>query len=180
MRRVALVILVTTASLLTTQLWAWEPNTNNKMELQVQGAILDIMKTDEGMAEWFSTAAGYAVFPRVGKGGIGIGGARGKGLVIAGDEVIGKTTMSQVTIGLQLGGQVYSEFVFFRDETALKDFKRENYEFGAHASAVAASAGAASTAAYNSGVAVFTSATSGLMLEAAVGGQKFTFEGDKD
>ena len=79
------------------------------------------MNTDEGMAKWFSDAAGYAVFPRVGKGGIGIGGARGKGLVIAGDEVVGKTTMSQITIGLQLGGQVYSEFVFFRYETALKD-----------------------------------------------------------
>jgi len=96
--------------------------------------------------------------------------------VIAGDQVIGKTSLSQVTVGLQLGGQAYAEFIFFRDTTALDDFKRGNYEMGAQASAVAATAGAAADADYNSGVAVFTNTTGGLMFEASVGGQKFTFE----
>ncbi len=128
------------------------------------------------MEDWFKNAAGYAVFPSVGKGGIGIGGAHGKGLVIAGDKVIGTTSLSQITVGLQLGGQAYAEFIFFRDQTALDDFKRGNYEMGAQASAVAATAGAAADASYNSGVAVFTNTTGGLMFEASVGGQKFKFD----
>jgi lipid-binding SYLF domain-containing protein len=155
---------------------AWEPNPKDKMELKVQAAILEVKKADPGMEEWFKTAAGYAVFPTVGKGGMGIGGAHGKGLVIAGDRVIGKTSLSQVTIGLQLGGQAYAEFIFFRDATALADFKRGNYEMNAQASAVAATAGASADADYNSGVAVFTHVSGGLMYEASVGGQKFKFE----
>jgi lipid-binding SYLF domain-containing protein len=146
------------------------------MELKVQAAILDILAKDPGMEDWFKNAAGYAVFPNVGKGGIGIGGAHGKGLVIAGDKVIGKTSLSQVTVGLQLGGQAYAEFIFFKDETALADFKRGNYEMGAQASAVAATAGASADASYNQGVAIFTNAAGGLMFEASVGGQKFKFE----
>ena len=155
--------------------WAWDPDPNDKMQLKVQAAILDIVAKDPGMEDWFKNATGYAVFPSVGKGGIGIGGAHGKGLVIAGDKVIGTTSLSQVTLGLQLGGQAYAEFIFFRDQTALDDFKRGNYEMGAQASAVAATAGAAADASYNSGVAVFTNTTGGLMFEASVGGQKFKF-----
>jgi len=155
---------------------AWEPDPKDKMELKVQAAILDILAKDPGMQDWFNSAAGYAVFPNVGKGGVGIGGAHGKGLVIAGDQVIGKTSLSQVTVGLQLGGQAYAEFIFFKDQTALDDFKRGNYEMGAQASAVAATAGAAADANYNSGVAVFTNTTGGLMFEASIGGQKFKFK----
>jgi len=175
--RKALISLVILSLLLSiSTAWAWEPDPNDKMELKVKGAILDILAKDPGMEDWFKNAAGYAVFPSVGKGGIGIGGAHGKGLVIAGDQVVGKTSLSQVTLGLQLGGQAYAEFIFFRDATALEDFKRGNYEMGAQASAVAATAGAAADASYNSGVAVFTNTTGGLMFEASVGGQKFTFE----
>ena len=128
------------------------------------------------MADWFNHSAGYAVFPKVGKGGIGVGGAYGKGTVIAGDQTVGQTSLSQVSIGLQLGGQVYAEFIFFKDETALADFKRGNFELGAQASAVAATAGASADASYNKGVAIFTNVSGGLMYEASVGGQKFTFE----
>jgi lipid-binding SYLF domain-containing protein len=169
---------ILTATLILTGFnsWAWEPDSNNKMELEVKAAMLDIQQKDEGMNDWFSGAAGYAVFPKVSKGGIGIGGAHGKGLVIAGDAVSGTTSLSQLTIGLQLGGQIYSEFIFFRDETALADFKRGNYEMGAQASAVAATSGAAANASYNGGVAVFTNTTGGLMFEATVGGQKFKSE----
>ncbi len=155
---------------------AWEPDPANKRQLEVKAAILDIKQKDPGIEDWFKGAAAYAVFPKVGKGGIGIGGAHGKGLVIVGDKVIGKTSLSQVTIGLQLGGQVYSEFIFFRDQTALEDFKRGNYEVGAQVSAVAATAGASADASYNKGVAIFTNVGGGLMYEASVGGQKFTYE----
>ena len=155
---------------------AFEPNPNDKMELEVAAAIVDLKKTDPGMDSWFKSAAGYAVFPSVGKGGLVVGGAYGKGLVLANEAVIGTTSLSQVTVGLQLGGQAYAEFIFFKDQTALEDFKRGNFELGAQASAVAATAGASADAAYNKGVAIFTNVTGGLMYEASVGGQKFEFE----
>jgi lipid-binding SYLF domain-containing protein len=155
---------------------AWDPDPANKAQLEVKSAILGLLEKDPGMKDWFDNSAGYAVFPKVGKGGIGIGGAYGKGLVIAGDQVIGNTSLSQLSIGLQLGGQVYSEFIFFYDQTALADFQRGNFELGAQASAVAATAGASADASYNKGVAIFTNVTGGLMYEASVGGQKFTYE----
>lgn len=155
---------------------AWDPDPANKAELEVKSAILGLLEKDPGMKDWFDNSAGYAVFPKVGKGGIGIGGAYGKGLVISGDRVIGNTSLSQLSIGLQLGGQVYSEFIFFYDQTALADFQRGNFELGAQASAVAATAGASADASYNKGVAIFTNVTGGLMYEASVGGQKFTYE----
>jgi hypothetical protein len=111
----------------------------------------------------------------VAKGGIGIGGAHGKGIVILGDKTIGDTSLSQFTIGLQLGGQVYAEFIMFKDVTALGNFQRGNFEMGAQLSAVALTAGASLDAAYDDGVAVFTVAEGGLMFEASVGGQKFKY-----
>ena len=99
-----------------------------------------------------------------------------RGLVIVNDRVDGYTTMSQATIGLQLGGQKYAQFIFFRDTVALGHFRRGNFEFGAQASAVAITAGASSDAAYDQGVAIFTQAAGGLMLEGTVGGQRFTYE----
>lgn len=154
----------------------WQPNLEDEMELEVQGAIVAIKEKDPGIEDWFKYAAAYAVYPSVGKAAVGIGGAYGKGLVIAGDKVIGTTSISQVSVGFSLGGQVYSEFIFFRDQTALDDFKRGNYEVGAQASAVAVTKGASADASYNKGVAIFTNTTGGLMGEAAVGGQKFSFE----
>ena len=127
------------------------------------------------MERWFKSAYAYAVFPRVAKGGIGIGGAHGKGIVIQGDKTIGDTSLSQFTIGLQLGGQVYAEFIMFKDATALGNFQRGNFEMGAQLSAVALTAGASLDAAYDDGVAVFTVAEGGLMFEASVGGQKFKY-----
>ena len=156
--------------------WAWEPDPNNKMQLEVQSAILTLKSKDPGMADWFNNAAGYAVFPNVGKGAVGIGGAHGNGLVIAGDKVVGKTSLSQVSIGLSLGGQKYAEFIFFKDDIALGEFKRGNYEMGAQASAVIVKAGASADAAYNSGVAIFTDIAGGVMADVSVGGQKFSYE----
>ncbi|MCC8395463.1 hypothetical protein LJ656_23020 [Paraburkholderia sp. MMS20-SJTR3] len=141
-------------------------------------------------------AYGYAVFPKIAKGGAGIGGARGKGRVYEQGHYIGDATMTQLTVGLQLGGQVYSELILFEDERALKEFTGGNFEFGADANAIAitAAAGAktgsigtsanvsggkndAKTAGdYRKGMAVFTVAKGGLMYEASVGGQKFSYK----
>lgn len=142
----------------------------------VPHAVAEFKKADPSIAKWFDEAYGYAIFPSVGKGAIGIGGARGKGWVYEQGKIIGRTSLTQVTIGLQLGGQAYREVIFFKDETALKDFCRGNYELSAQASAVAANQGAAANAKYNGGVAIFTMAKGGLMYEASVGGQKFSFK----
>lgn len=154
----------------------FEPDVNDRMQLDVKRAIIDIKAADPGIEAFFENAAGYAVFPSVGKGGLIIGGAYGKGLVIVGDQAVGNTSMTQATIGLQLGGQKYAQFIFFKDETALGHFRRGNFEFGAQASAVAATAGASADANYDSGVAIFTLAGGGLMVEGSVGGQRFTYE----
>jgi len=164
-----------TLAALTGPVLAWEPDINDRMQLDVQRAIVNIKKADPGIETFFGNAAGYAVFPSVGKGGFVIGGAFGRGLVIAGDKVVGYTSMSQATIGLQIGGQSYAQFIFFKDETAIGHFKRGNFEFNAQASAVAITAGASADAAYDSGVAVFTHAAGGLMLEASIGGQRFKY-----
>jgi len=155
---------------------SWEPNLSSKSELEVKAAMASLLEKDPGMKDWFDNSAGYAVFPRVGKAGFGIGGARGKGLVISGGRVVGKTSLNQLSIGLQLGGQVYSQFIFFYDPIALADYQRGNFELGAQVSAVAATTGASADASYNSGVAIFTHASGGLMGEVSVGGQKFTYK----
>jgi lipid-binding SYLF domain-containing protein len=172
-------LLTLTALLLATQAHAFEPNVNDEMELNVAQAILAIKRADPGIEAFFENAAGYAVFPGVGKGGLVVGGAYGKGLVIVDEKVVGYTTMTQASIGLQIGGQKYAQFIFFKDDVAIGHFKRGNFEFGAQASAVAITAGASADASYDGGVAVFTHAAGGLMVEGSVGGQKFTYEPKK-
>ena len=146
---------------------------------------------------FFGNAYGYAVFPTIGKGGIGIGGAHGSGKVYAGGKVTGTSKMTQVTIGFQLGGQAFSQIIFFEDERAYKEFTSGEFEFGAQASAVAITAGAQAKAGtsgatagatskgdagsqakvgYQKGLVIFTHAKGGLMYEASLGGQGFSFE----
>lgn len=148
---------------------------------------------------FFSHAYGYAVFPTIGKGGIGIGGAYGSGRVYVKGKHVGDTSVAQVTIGLQLGGQAYSEIIFFENSRVFREFTGGNFEFGAEASAVAITAGASAQASttgssagastssssatttgkYQKGLAVFTVAKGGLMYEAAIGGQKFSYKARK-
>jgi len=148
-----------------------------KVELteQVKETITQFEKIDEGIKEFFKTSAGYAVFPKVAKGGLGIGAAHGDGQLFEKGELVGQTELTQVTIGLQVGGQVYGEVVFFETAETLKNFKEGNFEFSAQVSAVAAAEGASQNAKYKLGVLVFTLAKGGLMLEASVGGQKFDY-----
>jgi lipid-binding SYLF domain-containing protein len=144
-------------------------------ESDVAVVIAKFKAKDPGLADVFASAAGYAVFPTVGKGGIGIGGARGKGWVYEHGALIGRSTLTQISIGLQLGGQAYSEVVFFKDQAALDNFKLGHLKLDAQASAVALTARAAADLAYRNGIAIVTMAKGGLMYEASVGGQKFSF-----
>jgi len=176
MRITALFFTAVFSLIFSSTLWAFNPDVSDELQLDVAKAIIDIKKADPGIEEFFNNAAGYAVIPKVGKGGVGIGGAYGKGLVIVGDDAVGRTTLSQVTVGFQLGGQVYSQFIFFKDQAALESFQRGNFELGAQASAVAVTLGASADANYDKGVAVFTHVGGGLMYEATISGQKFKYE----
>ena len=166
---------------------------------------LDNFRT-AGAGEFIDDAYGYAVFPSIGKGGIGIGGAHGKGSVYKGGKLTGTVKMNQITYGLQLGGQVYSQMIFFRDERSYNDFTSGNFEFGAQATAVALTASATASTSTGgggtasagtdadsndvtaekkqydgrSGMAIFTIAKGGLMYEATLGGQKFKFQALED
>ena len=137
---------------------------------------LNKFKKIHALKPYFKKAKGYAVFPNIGKGGIGIGGARGKGEVFEKDEVIGSTSVTQLSIGLQLGGQAFSQIIFFKDKKDLERFTQGNFEFGASASAALITEGANASADYSDGVAVLTFSKGGLMYEASIGGQKFSFQ----
>ena len=128
----------------------------------------------------FKTKAyGYAVFPKITKAGIGIGGAAGNGIVYQNNTVVGSSKLKQASIGLQLGGQQYSELIFFENKEAFEHFTNGNLKFDAQASAVALTEGASINMAYKNGVAVFTRAKGGLMYEASIGGQHFTYKPKK-
>jgi lipid-binding SYLF domain-containing protein len=135
-----------------------------------------LKSTDPSIERFFKNAPGYVVFPTVNKGAFVVGGAGGAGILFEDGKPIGKTSIGQVTVGVQAGGQAYTEIIFFENSAELLDFKKGNFGFAAQVSAVALSAGAAANAKYRSGVAVFTMTKTGLMAEASVAGQWFHYE----
>lgn len=145
------------------------------LEPEARAAAERFRTADPGIQRFFDSAYGWAMFPKITKGAVGIGAAGGEGLVYEQGNIVGHASMSQATIGAQLGGQTYSEAIFFQDRASLDRFKEGHFEFSAQASAVAAEDGGAATADFQSGVAVFTLARGGLMFEASIGGQKFRY-----
>lgn len=154
------------------------------------------MFRNAGISDMFDSAFGYALFPTIGKAGFVIGGAYGKGQVYAQGKYQGNTTMTQATIGFQLGGSGFSQVVFFQDKRAFAEFIDGTFEFGADVQAVVLTAAAGASAntggssatasggknnasigrnGYNRGMATFTITKGGLMYEASVGGQKFSY-----
>ena len=158
----------------------WKPSSDkNRKDKKANDKTIKALnkfKKISSLKTYFKKARGYAVFPNVGKGGIGIGGARGKGEVFEKGKVIGSTSLTQVSIGFQLGGQAFSQIIFFKDKKSLERFTEGNFEFGASASAALISEGANASADYSDGVAVLTFSKGGLMYEASIGGQKFSYE----
>jgi len=134
------------------------------------------IKTDGSMENLFKTSYAYVIFPNIGKGAAIIGGAGGNGGVYEKGKRIGTAKMVQISAGAQVGGQAYREVIFFEDKAALDRFKENKLEFSGQVSAVAVKAGASAAAKYREGVAVFTQELGGLMVEASLGGQKFTFK----
>ena len=172
-------------------------NFSNLAQADSYSNTIEVFKKSPAVQPFFKNAYGYAVFPTVGKGGIGIGGAYGKGQVYKGGKVTGTTKLFKATIGFQLGGQAFSEIIFLKDKRAYDDFTSGEFEFDAAASVVAITAGAQAKAGtegatagasagpatgtqaetnYRKGMAVFVHTKGGLMYEAAIGGQKFSFK----
>jgi lipid-binding SYLF domain-containing protein len=160
-------------------------------------STIDKFKNSEAVKPFFDNCYGYAVFPTVGKGGAGIGGSYGSGQVFAQGVPTGTVKLFKATIGFQLGGQAFSQMIFFEDKRAFEEFTGGNFEFDAGVSAVAITAGVQAKAgsegatagasagpstgtqaktAYRKGIAVFVHAIGGLMYEASVGGQKFSYK----
>jgi lipid-binding SYLF domain-containing protein len=161
---------------------------------------IQVFKKSEAVQPFFKNAYGYAVFPTIGKAGIGIGGSYGTGQVYKGGKVTGEVSVIKGSIGFQLGAQAFSQMIFFEDKRAYDEFTSGNFEFDATASAVAITAGAQAKAgtegasagasagpatgkqaktSYHKGMVVFTHAKGGLMYEASIGGQKFKFKPKK-
>jgi lipid-binding SYLF domain-containing protein len=157
---------------------------------------INLFKNTSQSASFFGNSYGYAVFPTIGKGAVGVGAAHGNGRVYSHGKYVGDTSMTQISVGLQLGGQAYSEMIFFKDKPAFDKFIAGNFELGADASAVAITAGANAKASttgsgagassgkkdatavgdYHDGAAIFTIVKGGAMYEAAVSGQKFSYK----
>jgi len=146
------------------------------IERDAAAALSRARSSDPSMGDILNAAAGYAVFPTVGKGAVGIGGAYGKGVLYANSVPMGYCDLSQATIGFQLGGQSYTEIIAFNTTKALSSFQEGNFGFDAQATAVALKSGAGANAKFKEGVAVFTMDEAGLMFEASIGGQKFSYQ----
>ena len=171
-------------------------NFSNLAQADSYSSTIEVFKKSPAVKPFFQSAYGYAVFPTIGKGGLGIGGAFGSGQVYQGGKVTGTSSLVKLSIGFQAGGQAFSEIIFFQDKRAYDEFTSGEFAFDATASAVAITAGAQAKAGttgasagasagpetgtqapakYVKGMAVFIHAKGGLMYEASIGGQKFNF-----
>lgn len=148
---------------------------DQKIMKDAENAKAMLMKKDVGFEKFFKNASGYVIFPNVGKGGFIIGGASGNGVVYEKGIAIGMADLKEISVGFQAGGQAITEVIFFETDAALAEFKEGNFEFSAEASAVIADKGASKNANYSKGVVVIAMPKAGLMADASIGGQKFSF-----
>jgi lipid-binding SYLF domain-containing protein len=188
MRRISLLLIIALLVSVAGPAWA-------KREVKDYSETINKFKQSSDLRPLFDSAYAYAIFPTIGKGGLGVGASRGKGQVYRNGKVIAFTAVTELSIGFQAGGQAYSQVIFFKDERALQDFSSGNFEFDAEAQAIAiqaeagaraSSEGAAASASsggaggsyagdYYKGMLVFTMGQGGLMYEASIGGQKYSY-----
>lgn len=169
--------LITILSMMLIVVAASAQTRNDKKLMQdATKAKKTLLKTDTSLERFFDKSAGYVIFPNVGKGGFIIGGSSGNGVVYEEGKVIGMADLKKLNIGLQAGGQAIIEVIFFETSVDLDRFKEGKFQFAAEASAVALKSGIAVNAKYKEGVAVFALPKAGLMADASVGGQKFSYD----
>jgi len=167
----AALLMVALTSTLTTRAADLQPS--------AEQAVANFKLADAGLTNFFAKSAGYVILPSVGEGGFIFGGEHGDGLVYEKAKITGKVTMSEFSVGAQVGGGTFSEVIFFETVSALQSFKKTKWEMSAKAKASVAASGSAANAKYDQGVLVFTLPKSGAMVAAAIGGQKFKFESVK-
>ena len=148
---------------------------DKKLESDCSFAREAFISKDKLMKNLFENATAYVIFPNVGKGGFIVGGAMGNGIVYQKGKPVGKAKLTQLTAGLQAGGQSYSEVIFFENLDVLDNFKKNKVEFSASVSAVIANEGAAGNQNYQEGVMIFVHVKGGLMFEVSAGGQQFKY-----
>ncbi len=170
------ICLILAISMITFTMFGQSESKKDKIIADSKTAKAEFIKADGQMQAIFTKSYGYVIFPNVGKGGLGVGGAAGNGVAYEHNKMVGMAKLSQITIGFQAGGQAYREVIFFESKKDMDRFKENRVEFSAQVSAVAAASGASANAKYVEGVMVFTMQKGGLMYEASVGGQKFKFE----
>src|SRR5579859_7108731 len=146
------------------------------LHAEAETAIKVLQHADSGLTNCFTRAAGFAIFPSVGKGGLIFGGEHGNGVAYEKGKPVGEATLTEINVGPQVGGQSFYEVILFETAEALANFKQSKFEMSAEVSAVAAAEGASLNAKYRDGVMVFTLPRSGLMVQAAIGGQKFKYK----
>jgi lipid-binding SYLF domain-containing protein len=151
-------------------------NGKEALRMNSSDTLTQAIKNDSTLEKTIRSSAGYAIFPEVAKGAVGVGAAYGKGDVYQNGVVVGYCDMTQASIGFQLGGQAYSEILVFENPAAVERFKNGSFRFDAQATAVALQSGAGANAKFANGVAVFTMDEAGLMYEASIGGQKFSYQ----
>jgi len=154
----------------------WEANPDNKQQVKAATAIDKIRSSIPRTEQYFEEAYAYAILPSVTRVGIGFGGATGKGIVIEGNNAIGKTRFWQFTSGIQAGAKNFSMIVFFKDKDALNKFKSSDVQFMGQAGIALATVGLAGTPTYNEGVAIVTMTRFGLMGEFTISGAKFSYK----
>lgn len=153
-----------------------QSNKDKKLMADADEAKATLIKADHGLTDYFDNAAGYVLFPNVGKGGFIVGGASGNGVVYENGIAVGMADLKKLDIGLQAGGQAIIQVIFFETPLDLARFKEGNFKFSAEATAVAVESGVAVNANYQDGVATFALPKAGLMASASVGGQKFSYK----
>lgn len=169
---IILILMVAGSINISAQIGGWKADLIEDSEK----ALATMIEKSPKLQSFKDKSYGYVVFPKITKAAIGIGGAGGQGIVYKDHNPTGQSGMSQATIGFQLGGQQYSEVIFFENEAAYANFINEKVKFNSQTSAVMITTGASADVSYISGMAVFTMAKGGLMFEASIGGQHFSFK----
>jgi lipid-binding SYLF domain-containing protein len=173
---IRLVFLLLAVFILPRSIKAQDEKEKQKILADSKDAKAALIRADPSMSNLFATSYGYVIFPKVGKGGLVVGGSGGSGTTYDRGKATGTAKLAQVTVGAQVGAETYREVIFFENKDAFDRFKDNKVEFSAQVSAVAIKSGASANAKYRDGVSVFTQDLSGLMAEAAIGGQKFSYK----
>ncbi|NRR92829.1 lipid-binding SYLF domain-containing protein [Winogradskyella undariae] len=167
---------IVTMALMFVTVFAFSQNKDDMRVMKdAEKAIKTFKTSDKGLETFFSNSSGYVIFPNVGEGALVIGAASGNGVLYENGVATGMASMKKLDIGMQAGGEAYSQVIFFETKDALNEFKAENFEFSAEAKAVIVDKGASKNANYNDGVVIFAKSKAGAMADVSVGGQKFSY-----